>query len=138
MNIETISTNQKGKITESEVLKTAISLGIEVSIPFGDKSRYDQIWDTNGRLYRIQIKTCHSRRKGGDAIEFNCYSSSNGKRLRYSTQDIDYFATSWEGQVYLIPVNECSIEKVLWFTPTNSQCQSLAKDYEIEEVLKRL
>lgn len=53
MNTNVLSTNQKGKITESEVLKTAISLGIEVSIPFGDKSRYDQIWDVNGKLLRI-------------------------------------------------------------------------------------
>ena len=138
MNTNVLSTNQKGKITESEVLKTAISLGIEVSIPFGDKSRYDQIWDVNGKLLRIQVKTCRPRRKGGDAIEFNCYSCSNGKRLRYSLEDIDYFATSWENQVYLIPISECSIEKTLWLTPTNSQCQSLAKNYVVEEVLKKI
>ena len=53
MNTEILTTNQKGKITESEILRAALILGIEVSVPFGDKTRYDQIWDINGKLIRV-------------------------------------------------------------------------------------
>ena len=132
------NTNLKGLITETAILNYVISQGYSVSLPFGDKNRYDQIWDINGKLLRIQIKTCHLRRTGGEAIEFNCYSSVNGKRCKYSKVEIDFFATYWNNQLYLIPVEECSIAKVLWFTPTNNQCKCLAKDYLFEEVIKKI
>ena len=136
-----MNTNLQGKITELEVLRYVTLRGYAVSLPFGDKDRYDQVWDINGNLYRIQIKTCHIRlsknKTPTNAIEFNCYSSSNGKRLLYTKKDIDFFATFWENKVYLIPVEECSIEKTLWFEKKTG-VKSLAKDYEFEEVLKRL
>lgn len=133
-----MNTTDKGKITESVILSKALQLGIIVSIPFGNQERYDQIWDINGKLLKIQIKTSHPRRAGGDAIEFNCYSSVNGKRYLYNKEQIDYFATIWENQVYLIPVEECSTEKVLWFNPSSSRCISLAKDYLLEERLNKI
>lgn len=37
------NTNQKGKITEIEILSKIMKLGYSVSIPFGDKDRYDQV-----------------------------------------------------------------------------------------------
>lgn len=52
-----MNTNIKGKITELEILTLVTKLGYSVSIPFGDKDKYDQIWDINGRLLKIQIKT---------------------------------------------------------------------------------
>lgn len=52
-----ITTNQKGKQTELEILLYVTKLGYSVSIPWGDKDRYDQIWDINGKLIRIQVKT---------------------------------------------------------------------------------
>ena len=30
---------------------------------------------------------------------------------KYSKEEIDYFATYWEGKCYLVPVEECSTEK---------------------------
>lgn len=38
-----MNTNDKGKLIESQVLTTVIELGYSVSIPFGDKDKYDQI-----------------------------------------------------------------------------------------------
>lgn len=133
-----MNTNDKGKITETAILYHAIKLGINVSIPFGDKERYDQIWDINGKLLRVQIKTSHPRRAGGDAIEFNCYSIPNGKTLIYTKVEIDCFATIWEDKVYLVPIEECSTEKVLWFNSSNPRCKSFAKNYLLEERIKNL
>ena len=38
-----MDTNEKGKIIELEVLTTVTKLGYSVSIPFGNKDKYDQI-----------------------------------------------------------------------------------------------
>lgn len=139
-----MNTNQIGKITELEVLLYIQKLGYSVSIPFGDKDRYDQIWDIDGRLLRIQVKTSHWTDEEHTCIEFKCESSSlrgsGTKNLKYSKTEIDYFATYWEGKCYLVPVEECSTKKKLRFKApkTNISTCNFAKDYEVEEVLKRL
>lgn len=136
--------NEKGRLTESLVLSYILQLGYSVSIPFGDKDKYDQIWDINGKLLRIQVKTARLNDKEKNSqnvsIRFNCKSSVNGSVKKYSKQDIDYFATYWDNQVYIVPVEECSAEKCLRFTSSqpNQPNISWAKDYRVEEVLKRL
>ena len=139
-----MNTNQKGKITELEILLAAHKSNIDVSIPYGDKSRYDQIWDVNGNLYRIQIKTARSKDSTfGKGFTITCKSTCNGVGHHYTKKEIDFFATTWEEKVYLIPVECCSIEKNLWLELYRSSNTSfgkmcLAKDYELSEVLKKL
>ena len=137
-----MNTNQVGTITELEVLLYMTKLGYTVSIPYGDKERYDQIWDINGKLIRVQIKTANSIDELESAILVYCYSTSNGKRHKYTKDEIDYFATYWKNKVYLIPVEQCSTQKILRFsapnTITNLKVVNWAKDYEVEEVLKQL
>lgn len=135
------NTNQKGKITEIEILSKIMKLGYSVSIPFGDKDRYDQVWDINGKMLRIQVKTASPIDEEISAIKFKCTSVSNGKSHTYTKDEIDYFATYWNGEVYLIPIEECSVEKKLRFLPPkNGQTKGInwAKDYLVEEVLKNL
>lgn len=135
------NTNQKGKITEIEVLSHILKMGYSVSIPFGDKDRYDQIWDINGKLLRIQVKTASPVEEEERVIKFSGKSVSNGKAHIYTKNDIDYFATYWKGNVYLVPVEECSGEKKLRFLPPkNGQVKGInwAKDYLVEEVLNNL
>ena len=131
-----------GNITELEVLTYITKLGYQVSIPFGDRERYDQIWDINGKLLRVQVKTSHSV---DYTIKFSCRSShrKDGKCVnsKYTSDEIDYFATFWDGKCYLVPVDETSNEKTLRFaSPKNGQIKgiSFAKDYEDEEVLNRM
>ena len=134
-----MDTNLQGKITELEVMSYVIKKGYSVSTPFGDKDRYDQIWDINGELHRIQVKTSHLYAKGtGVAIEFKCSGTSNGRTTLYNKDDIDFFATYWEGQVYVVPVEECSSKKILRFESTQKNQPSIcwAKDYTFEEVFK--
>lgn len=134
------NTNIKGKISELEILTYVTKLGYSVSIPFGDKDKYDQIWDVNGKLLKIQIKTCRWKDDRKIGIIFNCYSVSNGKKHTYTKDEIDYFATFWNNKCYLVPIEECSQEKTLWFELASnnySKC-CMAKDYEIEEVIKNI
>lgn len=130
-----------GNITELEVLTYITKLGYQVSIPFGDRERYDQIWDINGKLLRIQVKTSHLVE---NAIKFSCRSAHrvNGRcvNTQYTSDEIDYFATYWDKKCYLIPVGEVSNEKTLRFIPPKSgqiKGISFAKDYEVEEMLKK-
>ncbi len=137
-----MDTNQKGKETELEILLYMTKLGYSISIPWGDKDRYDQLWDINNKIYKIQIKTASPIDEIKSGIKINCYSVSNGKKHTYTSDEIDFFATFWDGKVYLIPISECSTQKNLRFfitsKHTNPNQINWAKDYEVEEVLKRL
>lgn len=138
-----MNTNLKGKITELETMMYVIKQGFSVSLPFGDKDRYDQIWDINNKLIRVQVKTCRPIDDNVSGIIFNCrttYQKKDGcKTHHYTDEEIDYFATYWENQVYLIPVSECSDKKTLRFSSKiNLQNISWAKNYIFEEVIKTI
>ena len=130
--------NFQGAITETKIILEFLQKEIEVSIPYGGKSRYDLIADINGNLYKIQIKTARKANTSGEAFLFNCYSMVNGKKYKYSKSEIDFFATFWNDKVYLVPVDECSTEKTLWIDkPIQSTC-CIADKYLFEEVIKTL
>lgn len=131
-----MNVNQKGNLTELQVMTAAIKAGYTVSIPYGDCDRYDQLWDDKSKILRVQVKTARWKDERQIGIIFNCYSVSNGKKHKYSSKEVDYFATFWNGICYLVPVNECSSEKTLWFelSPYNYSNSCMAKDYELKEV----
>ena len=140
-----MDSKQKGNITELEVLTYITKLGYQVSIPFGDRERYDQIWDINGKLIKVQVKTSRPLDEEVSGIIFSCRSNTKiqGKvqHSRYTKDEIDFFATYWNNKCYLIPIEETSTEKKLRFTlPKNGQTKgmSFAKDYLVEEVLKTI
>ena len=134
------NSNIKGKLSELEILTYITRLGYSVSIPFGDKDKYDQIWDIHGKLYKVQIKTSRWKDDRQLGIIFNRYSISNGKRHVYSKEDIDFFATYWNNKCYLIPIEECSQEKTLWFqlAPRASGNCCMAADYEVEKMIEKI
>ena len=100
--------------------------------------------DINGKIIKIQVKT--SQGQDNDSyLEFECRNSKykNGHHVhtKYSADEIDYFATYFNNKCYLIPTTECSTQKRLRFVPPkNGQTKniSFAKDYELEEVLKKI
>lgn len=138
-----LSTQFKGDITELQVSAYFLKLGYIVSKPLTQDSKYDLIVDKDHKLLRIQVKTSRLNNKtSGKSIKFNCRSTTNNirecKQRYYSIDEVDYFATYWEGNVYLVPVNECSAEKILWLDipPQSKSCY--AKDYLAEEVIKHI
>lgn len=137
------TTNQKGLITEMRVMLYFIEQGYNVSQPLNADSKYDCIVDINNKLYRIQVKTAHKSSKTKDAIEIKCFSTTTTQNHRkqsgYTKNDIEYFATVWEGEVYLIPITECSSSKTLHLIDDIQRCNwSYLKDYKASEVLKTL
>lgn len=116
--------------------------GCGVNIPYGDNSKYDFIADINGNLYKIQVTTASIK---GDAIYFSCRSThvncAGVKNERYKAEDVDYFATYWEGNCYLVPISECSAIKTLRLDiPKKGQLKgiSFAKDYELAKQLSKI
>ena len=138
-----LTSKQKGNLTELQCLSAFVEQGCGVSIPYGDNSKYDFIADIDKKLFKIQVKT--SSLKDENAIMFSCRSTHvncNGtKNERYSSDEIDFFATYWDNQCYLIPVNECSVTKTLRFSPPKSgQLKGItfAKDYELARQLEKV
>lgn len=138
-----------GNTTEMECMLEFMKLGIQVSIPFGEDSRYDFIADINGKLYRFQSKHCSEILDSDgnvNAVKFKAVrqSGSNASKWscsKYTKDEIDYFSTSYRGKCYIIPVEQCSVIKILRIvTPKNGQTKgvSFLKDFELSEVLKTL
>lgn len=123
-----IDTKVKGNTTEMECMLEFMKLGYQVSIPFGEDSRYDFIGDINGKLLRVQCKTCSEVFDDNEAItaiKFKTVRQSGGNakvntRTKYTTEEIDYFATSYQGKCYLVSVTQCSNEKTLRILPTKN------------------
>ena len=133
-----------GEITEQQVALEFLKLGILISKPLVQSSRYDFIVDINNNLYKIQVKT--GTFKEDSYLEFatstshtNCKGTLN---IPYTKNDVDFFATMYEGQCYLIPFEVCGKRvQRLRFVPTkNNQTKGItfAKDYKIEDIIKTL
>lgn len=138
-----LTSKQKGNLTELQCLSAFVEQGCGISIPYGDNSKYDFIADIDGRLFKIQVKT--SSLKDENAIKFSCRTTHVNckgiKNERYSSNEVDFFATYWKNQCYLIPINECSVEKILRFAPPKSgQLKGItfAKDYELVKQLEKV
>lgn len=138
-----LETKQKGIITQLKCLTAFNQLGLKVSIPYGENSRYDFIVDVNGHLLRLQAKTSSGVLNEKDEIagfKFACRStrvSAQGNfQRKYTKDEIDYFCTFWDEICYVVPVEECSTDKTLrFFYPSTGQKSmiSLAEDYTIEK-----
>lgn len=139
-----LSSHFIGEITEQQVVLEFLKLGYLVSKPLVQSSRYDFIVDINHKLYKIQVKT--GTLKEESYIEFATSTSHTNTQgtlnLTYSSDDVDFFATMYEGQCYLVPHDICGKRSQrLRLSPTkNKQTKGItfAVDYHLEDVIKRL
>lgn len=128
----------KGLTTELQCQTFFTSLGYNVSIPLGEDCRYDMIIDIDNILLRIQVKH-PSVTETGITISTKSTQSNNNenKTLYYNKEQIDYFATYYNNQCYLIKVEECSSSKTLAFNKIHPS-QNYIKDYEAEKEIQRI
>ena len=139
-----LNSHFRGEITEQQVAIEFLKLGYLVSKPLVQSSRYDFIVDINHKLYKIQVKT--STLKEDSYIEFATSTSHTNTKgtlnLTYSAEDVDFFATMYEGQCYLIPRENCgNRNQRLRLVPTkNGQTKGItfAKDYHLEDIIQGL
>lgn len=140
-----LTTKQKGNLTELQCLTAFTENGCPVSIPYGDSDKYDFIADVDGKLLKVQVKTSSLKQGNKDAIAFSCRSTHKNfggtTNRKYTKEDIDYFATYWNHTCYLIPIEECSTEKTLRFVPPkNGQTKGItfAESYELTKQLEKI
>lgn len=132
-----------GDINELQCMSSFIKLGYECSVPFGNSAKYDFIVDIDGKLLRIQCKSSRyvPDKKGGVLTNAFCFNTSctttNSKKINthlYNASQIDFFATHFLGNTYVIPVTMCkSHTKTLRLSPPENGCNTYikAEDYLI-------
>ena len=143
-----MNTKELGNLTELQCITRLYELGCSVSIPFGNSDKYDAIIDVNDKLYKVQIKHSKAYPEGQNNVEyikFKCrwqgHNATGYSEHQYQANEVDLFATFYNGDCYLVPQSECSNEKILRIIPPrNGQRKGISflEDYKAEEVLKQL
>ena len=143
-----MNTKQLGNLTELQCITRLYELGCSVSIPFGNSDKYDAVIDVDDKLYKVQIKhsTEYCDSEGQPSyIKFKCrwqsHNSQGYSENLYKANEIDLFATFYDGECYLVPQSECTNEKILRIqSPKNGQRKgvSFLENYKAQEVLKQL
>lgn len=139
-----LSSHFIGEITEQQVAIEFLKLGILVSKPLVQSSKYDFIADIEHNLYKIQVKT--GTFKENAYLEFATSTSHTNTQgtlnLSYSKNDVDFFATMYEDQCYLIPYHLCGkrAQRIRFIPTKNGQTKGIlfAKDFHLEDVIKTL
>ncbi|ELZ41848.1 group I intron-associated PD-(D/E)XK endonuclease [Halorubrum tebenquichense] len=93
---------RQGEKSELAVASELMSQGYGVSFPFGHNYQYDLIVDTDGSLYRVQVKT--AKQEGG-----NRYFIQSGSN-HYDEAHVDLLAGYSEDDVpvFFVPVCEAT------------------------------
>lgn len=142
-------TQQKGLTTEIRCILDFTELGYRCLTPIDDSSKYDVVVDLNGKFLKIQCKTSSwvtdtVQEKVAFSISTCCQTTNTQKttRHKYSADEIDYFYTWFNGQGYLVSINEATGITFRWRYeyPLSGQKQGIhiADNYKIEEVIKRI
>ena len=144
------NTQQKGTATELHCILDLTNLGYRCLKPVDESSKYDVVVDLGkGNFKRIQCKTSSwvtDTKEPNVAFTIHtCCQTTNTKsttRYKYSKDDIDYFYTWFNGQGYLVYIEEATGVTFRWRYeyPSTNQKQGIhiADDYKIEEVLKAI
>lgn len=143
-------TQKKGTLTELYCILDLTKMGIRSLTPTDEASKYDVVADLGkGGFIRIQCKTsCWAKDTAVPETAFyiptSCQTTNTKKitRHKYSKDDIDYFYTYFQGQGYLVSIEEATGSTFRWRYeyPSTGQRQGIhiADEYKIEEVLKSL
>lgn len=100
-----INRKQAGEMIEVAFMLKAIQLGFAVTKPYGDSEAYDFIVDSGVRLWRVQVKSSHSKKNSSYFIgtSRNCASPKP-----YTPEEIDFVVayTTPDEAWYVIPASE--------------------------------
>ena len=101
-----------GARAEAAFLHKAMELGLLVSKPWGDNSRYDFVVDAGERLVRVQVKSTSCLCEGRYAVS----AHGSDPKTEYSAEDIDFLVAHVppEEAWYVIPVEAFAPHLHLW------------------------
>jgi hypothetical protein len=104
-----MNTLEQGDLGEVSALEWLVSVGAAVAVPMGHSPDWDLIAELDGRLLRVQVKTCRYFRNGRWAVRI---STCGGNQ-------------SWSGVVKKMDASRCDYLFVCvgdgrrWFIPSN-------------------
>lgn len=131
---------QKGNITEIAIQLELVKRGYDVFTPITDGSVVDLIFmDELGVAKKVQIKTCVETGTGFSFDARKATSSSRIRKKRYSSDEIDYFCTIFNGVVYLVPVETVGTRNQVCLRLNekykNQNKPLFAKDFKLENYI---
>ena len=107
-----------------------------------NKHSYEIRFRADKKVYNFR-DILEQRLKINIVNESTSHTNTKGTiNLTYSENDVDFFATMYEGECYLVPFQDCGKRaQRLRIIPTkNGQTKGItfAKDYHLKDVIKRL
>jgi PD-(D/E)XK endonuclease len=140
------SSNHKGNVAEAAIAAEATKLGIDVVKPLVEHTRYDLVFDLDGRLLRVQCKWAPRK---GDVVVVSLassrYTPRGQVRTFYSADEIDVVAVYCEeiDECYLLPIELVDGMRAFHLRlspPRNGQRASinLAEDYKLAGAVAQL
>lgn len=136
-------TQSIGCYVELECISAFIKLGYTCCIPYGNDAKYDFIVDVDGKFIRIQCKSPMLIKDENIVtsllLSLRC-STTNTKGTvthGYTKEQIDYFATYYNNNIYIIPITEIgnSSFTLRLIEPKNyggNNAIHMANDYKLE------
>lgn len=122
----------KGQIIELKVQEELLRYGFDISVPNYNASKYDLIADTDKELLKIQVKKAIAN--SNSSFTFSCTTqnvkASSKAKHKYTSNEIDYFATAWRDKVYLVPVDETSQTKTIKFDDDQYLASNVLASYK--------
>ena len=88
-----MSTKLKGDIAEQAAILSALKNGWGVLKPVGDRYPYDLVFDINGALVKVQVKSAWYNSRRGNYVVDNRRTKTNRRvmiRDAYSPEDFDF------------------------------------------------
>jgi hypothetical protein len=99
-------------------------------------------------LFKVQCKHANEKRDETGEVAYiqlkttwQSHNSHGWVINQYTADDIDFFATFYQGNCYLIPIDECTQTKVLRLkSPKNGQIHGVnfISDYLAEKIIAQL
>ena len=77
---------REGEIAELAFMSKAASMGFGVAKPYGDSERFDFILSRDGRLWRVQVKSTRTAKRG--VYEVSAHGCWGGRDI-YTKDEID-------------------------------------------------
>ena len=104
-------TKLKGDIAEQAVTLKALKQGWEVLKPIGDRLPYDLVFDVNGTLIKVQVKSAWFDQRKENYVTDNRRTKTNRRvmvRSQYCENDFDFAVVYIEDLevFYVFPVSD--------------------------------
>lgn len=133
------NTTNLGNIGQAYVIAKFVELGIPVYTPVGEGYPTDLIADFKGKLNKIQIKTTETLHDDSYMVwKITHQQGYHGKRIKYTNQEVDYFALYCikTKSLYLVPYEKANTNELIIrldsYKGTRTKTMKFESDYRFE------